>query len=337
MRPLIVLGVSRSGTTLLRVVLDRSPGIAIPDESFFVPLLARRHRGRIDPERFLDDLARLPVLAEWNVSLSDITRRLHPAMDVAEAIAAIYESYAAQESKPRWGDKTPMYMRHLALLERLFPEAQYVHLVRDGRDAAVSFLRMPAGTYTRTWAHPDTVREFACLWRTEVRAARELGSRAGSERYLEVRYEGLVADAEKVVSAICAFADLPFDPAMLAYADEVDVSTKPHQQRLLQPPTTGVRNWREELSAEDALAFEEVAGDLLAELGYPPLGDSISPGLRARASLAAYRVKLAAWNGAVSATQRSPLWRRRHPPLGWAEREDDLPLGGGSSGTLRPR
>jgi LPS sulfotransferase NodH len=316
-RPLVVLGVSRSGTTLLRVVLDRSPGIAVPDESFFVPLLARRHRGGIDPERFLDDLRRLPVLSEWGLSLEDISRRLHPGMERGAAIAAIYETYAAKEGKPRWGDKTPMYMRHLPLLERLFPDAQYVHLVRDGRDAAVSFLRMPAGTYTRTWAHPDTAREFACLWRTEVRAARELGARVGPERYLEIKYEDLVANPEDLVSSICRFADLPFEPEMLAYAGEVDVSAKPHQQRLLQPPTAGVRNWRHELEAEDVLAFEEVAGDLLAELGYALLSAAPEePRLRGRAAIGAYRAKLGAWNATVSAVQRSPLWRRRHPVLG---------------------
>jgi Sulfotransferase family len=314
-RPLLVLGVSRSGTTLLRVVLDRSPGVAIPDESFFVPLLARRHRGPIDPERFLDDLARLPVLAEWDVSREAVSRRLRAGMSVGEAIAAIYESYAGREGKPRWGDKTPMYMRHLPLLERLFPDAQYVHLVRDGRDAAVSFLRMPKGTYTRTWAHPTTAAGFACLWRTEVRAARELGMRVGPDRYLEARYEDLVAGPESTVSAICGFADIPYVPEMLEYAGNVDVSDKPHQQRLLHPPTTGVRDWREELSAEEALGFEAVAGDQLAELGYALLNEPRPPALRPRAALAAYRTKLGAWNATVSAVQRSPLWRQRHPPL----------------------
>jgi hypothetical protein len=336
--PLLVLGVSRSGTTLLRVVLDRSPGIAIPDESFFVPLLARRHRGSIEPERFLDDLARIPVLAEWDVSLEDIGRRLRPGMGTGAAIAAIYASYAARQGKPRWGDKTPMYMRHLPLLDRLFPDAQYVHLVRDGRDAAVSFLRMPAGTYTRTWAHPETVDAFACLWRTEVAGARALGARAGAGRYLEVRYEDLVATPGEVVAAICAFADLPFDQAMLAYAGEVDVSTKPHQQRLLQPPTTGVRDWRQELSADQALAFEAVAGDLLAELGYPRLSTaSGGPALRARVALGSYRTKLAAWNGAVSAVQRSPLWRRRHPRLVFGEGRDDGSRALSGGGASRPR
>ena len=239
------------------MILDRSPGIAIPDESFFVPLLARRHRGPVDTGRFLDDLSRIPVLAAWGLAPDDVAPRLRPGID-GEAISAIYEAYAAKAGKPRWGDKTPMYMRHLPLLERLFPDAQYVHLVRDGRDAATSFLRMPEGTFTRTWAHPESAADFACLWRIEVEDARDARRAGRAGRYLEARYEELVAEPESTVRAICAFAELPFEPAMLEYAGAVDVSAKPHQQRLLQPPTTAVRDWRTEL---DAAGSPRVRGD----------------------------------------------------------------------------
>ena len=311
--PVFVLGVSRSGTTLLRVVLDRSPEIAIPDESFFIPLLARRHRGRVDHARFLDDLGRLPVLAAWGLAPDDVGARLRSGMHTGEAIGAIFEAYAATEQKPRWGDKTPMYMRHLRLLERLFSTAQYVHLIRDGRDAALSFLRMPDGTFSRTWAHPDTAAEFACLWRTEVSAARELGRQVGPSRYLEVRYEDLVARPQDVVGDVCEFASLPYEPAMLDYMGTVDVSEKPHQQRLLQPLTQGVRDWRTQMSAEDVLAFESIAGELLADLGYELSDTPVRSGWRATLAVTRYRATLAAWNAAVSATQRSLLWQRRHP------------------------
>jgi hypothetical protein len=313
-RPLLLLGVSRSGTTLLRVILDRSPGIAIPDESFFVPLLARRHGGVIDGERFLDDVARLTVVRDWGLTVDDVAVRVRSGMPTGEAIAAVFEAYAEAEGKPRWGDKTPMYMRHLELLERLFPEAQYVHLLRDGRDAALSFLELPEGTYTRTWAHPETTAQFACLWRKEVRDARALGRRVGPARYQEVRYEELVADPEGVVRGICAFAELAFSPAMLDYPGAVDVSAKPHQQRLLTPPTTGVRSWREDLPAEDVVAFEAIAGELLSELGYE-VGSEATPGIRQVLTRGWYDVRLAAWTAASSLVQRSPLWRRRHPRL----------------------
>jgi hypothetical protein len=331
--PLILLGVSRSGTTLLRVILDRSPGIAIPDESFFVPLLARRHRDPVDPDRFLDDLGRLPTLAAWGLRPRDVAPLLRREPATGEAIAAVFEAYALKAGKPRWGDKTPMYMRHLALLDRLFPQAQYVHLIRDGRDAAVSFLRMPAGTYTRTWAHPGSAAEFACLWCVEVAAARELGRRVGPSRYLEARYEELVSDPEATIRAICAFAELPFEAGMLEYAGEVDVSAKPHQQRLLQPPTTGVRDWRSELSPPEALAFERIAGVVLAELGYPLLAPPArEPGPKERARLAWYRARLGAWSATAAALQRSPLWRRRHPPLTTPPEPSARPARGTRSG-----
>ena len=313
-RPLLLLGVSRSGTTLLRVILDRSPGIAIPDESFFVPLLARRHGKAIDAERFLDDVARIPAVRDWGVSVADVAARIRPGMPTCAAIAAIYEAYAEQAGKQRWGDKTPMYMRHLTLLEELFPDAQYVHLIRDGRDAAMSFLEMPEGTFTGTWAHPTTPAQFACLWRKEVGAGRALGARVGAARYHEVRYEALVAHPEEAVRAICSFAALPFEPAMLEYAGAVDVSAKPHQQRLLSPPATGVRSWREELSEMDVAGFEAVAADLLAELGYE-VTSGATKSARAALTRAWYETRLAAWNASASLVQRSPLWRRRHPRL----------------------
>ncbi len=246
--------------------------------------------------------------------MADVAGRVRTGMPTGVAIAAIFEAYAEAAGKPRWGDKTPMYMRHLELLDRLFAGAQYVHLVRDGRDAALSFLQMPEGTFTRTWAHPATPEQFACLWRREVADARSLGRRVGASRYHEVRYEDLVAEPEATVRAICAFAAIPFEPAMLDYTGAVDVSAKPHQQRLLAPPTSGVRSWREDMPSDGIAAFESVAGDLLSELGYE-VGSSSSGGVRPAFARGWYDARLLAWNASASLVQRSPLWRRRHPRL----------------------
>lgn len=309
--PVIILGVRRSGTTLLRVILDRSSELAIPDESYVVPQIDQRHRGPVDPASFVDDLRRLPRFRELGIDPDDVALRLRPGMTPGQAIGAVFETYAASRGKRRWGDKTPLYMQYLPMLERLFPDALFVHLVRDGRDAALSFLAMPGGIVTRTWAHPDDAAGFACQWRTEVEAAQALGRRVGSERYLEVRYERLVAEPEATVRDVCAFVALPFEPGMLEYAGTVDLTGKPHQQRLTQPPTTGVRDWRTEMSTPDVTAFEEVAGDTLAALGYELRGRGTTALGRLR--LRWYRVQLGAFNAVAAASQRSPLWRRRHP------------------------
>jgi hypothetical protein len=146
----------------------------------------------------------------------------------------------------------------------------------------------------------------------QVLGARALGRRVGRARYLELHYEALVEDAERELARVCSFAGLPFEPAMLGYAGEVDVSEKPHQQRLRRPPTPGVRDWRRDMSAEDVGAFEGVAADLLRELGYETRGGTARG---ARLRRARHRAVNTAWKAGVSAFQRSPLWAARHPPL----------------------
>ena len=310
--PVLVLGVRRSGTTLLRVMLDRHSELAVPDESYFVPQLADRHFRHVDPDEFVDDLRRIDTLAEWDVPLDKVRARLTERMPIGAAIATVYAVYADERGKPRWGDKTPMYMQNLRLLERLFPDALFVHLIRDGRDAAMSFLSIPAGLMTETWMQPRTVAGFACQWRTEVKAAQRLGRRVGDERYLEVRYEDLVGDVEPVLRKVSAFARLPYEPTIADYAGNVDVSAKPHQQSLKRPPTAGLRDWRLQMSPEDVGAFDQVAGDLLAELGYETHERPDAAGRLRRAS---YRARAVAWRAASFGLRRSPLWRRRHPSL----------------------
>jgi hypothetical protein len=308
--PTIVLGVRRAGTTLLRVMLDRNAALAIPDESYFVPQLATRHRGTVDVDEFLDDLRRLPTLAEWGLAADAVGARLRPGMTTGEAIAAVFEAYAAEHGKPRWGDKTPLYMQHLRLLERLFPTARYVQLIRDGRDAALSFLSVPPGIMTEGWGHPRDAAGFACQWATEVREARALGARVGPDRYLEVRYEALVAGPEAELRRVCELAGLDYEETMLGYVGHTESARKDHQERLNEPPRVGVRDWRTEMAPTDVAAFEHVAGDLLDDLGY----DVTTRGHDAR-RLAAYRAKTWAWRSVGTLTQRSPLWRRRHAVL----------------------
>ena len=167
---------------------------------------------------------------------------------------------------------------------------------------------------TEGWGHPKDAAGFARLWRTEVEAAQALGRRVGPDRYLELRYEDLVRDSAAELARVCAFAGLEFEADMLDYVGRSDSARKPHQQRLNQPPTTGVRDWRTELDPADEAAFEDAAGELLAALGYETRSAG-RPSARARLELGAYRATTTAWRGVGYVMQRSPLWRRRHPPL----------------------
>jgi len=314
--PLIILGVGRSGTTLLRVMLDRNSQLAIPYETFFVPQLAHRHGSRLQLDEFLDDLARLRTLYDWGIRPEDVRPRLREGMTTSEAIAAIFETYAERQGKPRWGDKTPLYMQQLPLLERLFPDALWVHLVRDGRDAALSFLELPEGFSGKTWAQPRTVAQFAARWRTEILSARRLGRHAGS-RYLDLRYEDLVAEPERELRRVCEHGSLPWEADMLDHTRVSDAANMPEHRNLAQPPTPGLRDWRSQMSREDALTFEQVAGDVLGSAGYELLNAKARhPTPQGRFELARFSALSRGWNTTAAMYQRSPLWRRSHPPLG---------------------
>src|SRR6185369_1116749 len=110
------------------------------------------------------------------------------------------------------GDKTPGYSRHLPAIGTLLPEASFLHLIRDGRDVALSLRPQ--------WFAPSReIEELAAHWRDGVETARRDGARC--RRYLEVRFEALVLDSERVLREICGWLELPYDSAMLDYPARV--------------------------------------------------------------------------------------------------------------------
>jgi hypothetical protein len=247
-RPILpfVVGCSRSGTTLLRALLDAHPLLAVPPESHFV--LAP------DPRALRRALRREPWFGLWGIDAPDLR-----GLDVADAVRALFAAYGAAHGKPRYADKTPHYVSRLPLLAERFPEARFVHVVRDGRDVALSLLEVPWG--------PDDVEGAALHWRRRVLEGRAAG--LGPERYRELRYETLVADPEREVRALAAWLELPYDPAMLDPARRPAAVPYPeHHGRLALAPTPGLRDWRHQMSAVNAARFHAVAGDALAELGY---------------------------------------------------------------------
>ena len=310
--PVIVIGVSRSGTTLLKEMLNAHSDVAIPTESYFIPQLWDRHKRRLDVEALLADLGRIARVREWGVTPADVRERLPDAPSFSDVVQAVYRAYAEARGKSRFGDKTPLYMQHLDLLDRVFPGAQYVHLVRDGRNAALSFVSMRRRPRFN-WSRPRGLADFACAWRLEVTAARRFGRTTAAGRYLELRYEDLVAHPEPRLRNVCVFLGLGFEAAMLDYHAAVDPSTLLDHPRLSERPTADVRRWRDEMRARDAEVFEAIAGDVLSTFGYERAYPAPSRPARARGALVAaqYRARLRSWRTAVSLARASPAWRLR--------------------------
>ena len=310
--PVVVLGVSRSGTTLLKEMLDRHSELAIPSESYFIPQLWDRHGDRPDRDSFVDDLRRLGRVREWGVPPDEVYRRLPPRPSFADAIQAVYRVYAERRGKRRFGDKTPAYMQHLPLLEHAFPGAQYVHIVRDGRDACLSFLAMRRKPRFN-WARPRGLGSCACQWALEIGRARRFGAALGASRYLELRYEDLVADPPRWLRRTCAFLGLEFEPAMLEYHRGVDRTRLLDHPKLAEPPTPGLREWRRQMAPRHVELFEAVAGTVLVAYGYERAYPAPSVAARARAAYecGAFRARLLSWHVSLALVRRSPAWRVR--------------------------
>ncbi len=272
-RPIFVVGCPRSGTTMLQLMLHAHPRIALPPETRF--LLAGYSR-RAEFGDLTDPAARR-ALGEWITGTHQFgDLGLDPGA-VVEAIVAgpptlgsafgtVFKMYADRFGKPRWGDKRPLYLRHLPTILRLFPDAQIINIMRDGRDCVSSLKETP-------WkpAEFDTLVDY---WTYSADASLLAARRYPADVYHMVRYEDLVADPEPHLRAICAFLDEDFDPAMtrphriasVAVPEYKTWHTMTHQE----PTTERVARWRSRLTEEEVRRCETAFGDRLAKFGYRP-------------------------------------------------------------------
>jgi hypothetical protein len=262
-RPFFVVGCPRSGTTLVRTILDGHTRLSIPPESHFVVALARPGRRNAVT---LDDIMAHPEFAAWNADAEALRRwvdRVAPT-SYRELVSAVFDWYADVHGKPRWGDKTPGYVSYLPRLRSVFPDAQFIHVLRDGRDVVASLSE-------QVWG-PKTPVVGALQWRRKVSAGRRAGARMGSDRYLELKLEDLIADPQTKVRELCAFLGEQFQANMLdfpararaLFADDDKVAA-----RVREPLTTGRRDWRSGMSVAEQRAVEALCHRQLVRLGYP--------------------------------------------------------------------
>jgi sulfotransferase family protein len=285
-----VVGVGRSGTTLLQLMLDAHPELAMPHETGFVPdLIEVAERPGAAPEDLLGVITSHRRWGDYGLEESDLLRRFQSLAPITagDAVRAFYRAYADRAAKPRWGDKTPGYTLHIRRIARALPEARFIHLIRDGRDVALSQLEVHHGA--------DEVSQAASDWVAGIEKARKASRRL--KGYLEVRYEDLVDDPEPVLRQVCELVTLDFDPAMLDYHREAEErmaetirefdrgqgggTAITAEQRAAQhanvskpPQRERAGRWRRDMTPEQLAAFEATAGPLLEDLGYELGGPS---------------------------------------------------------------
>jgi hypothetical protein len=286
---LFVVGCPRSGTTLLQRMLDANPFLAVSNDPHFIPFAPGVGDG-LDPPvtpELVDWLLSYRTFARLGLDEPTVRAAAASARTYRQFVSALYDAFAHERGKRLAGEKTPRYVRYLPLLHALFPGARVVHIVRDGRDVALSTLdwarpdRGP-GRFRLWQEHPLAV--CALSWRWHVTTGMRDGATLGG-LYSEVRYEDLVSKPERTLRRLTARLRLPFAGEMLAF----HVGRQRHEPGLSAkdawlPPTPGLRDWRVALAPADLELFEALAGDLLARLGYERACDAVSPAVASLAS-----------------------------------------------------
>jgi hypothetical protein len=271
-----LLGCPRSGTTLFGRMIDAHREMAVVPE---IRWLARRYTlregltpdGRLTPS-FFANLKKFSRFTHMPLGEDELAPFVASpgAISYADFMTVLYDALGKAHGKRLVGQKNADHAvpTDVPVVLGLWPEAKVVHLVRDGRDVCLSVLnwriRDKVERLFSTW-NECRIATLAAWWEWQIRLLREAGSALGPQKYLEVRYEALVAHPEETCAQLCDFMGVAYDPDMLHFHEHAP-DRKAKQAWL--PPTPGRRDWRSQMTRDDQERFEAVAGPVLDELGY---------------------------------------------------------------------
>ena len=272
--PVLIIGTERSGSNLLRLVLNSHPHIAIPHPPhfmrYFAPLAPaygdlRQERNRRKLVRDAQGLLRRHI-HPWEHPIDAERVFAQSTPSVFGVVGAFYEEYRRAEGKPRWGCKSTFIVHHVPEVRAEYPHARFIWLVRDPRDVAASAKRAVFNHF-----HPYRT---ARLWAEQQGLAAAALDEHGPGVVHLIRYEELVADPEPVLRRLCDFLGEPFEPAMLAHhhspAARRTASLSQSWQNTDRPITAGrVGSHVHDLTPAQVRQVELAAGVMMRRLGYP--------------------------------------------------------------------
>lgn len=258
---------------MLQLMLHSHPRIAVPPETrFLVPAYYKR---RVFGDMRIAERRR--SLAEWiatdrstkfrelGIDKQDFVRQAADGPgSLGSVIGTAFRMYADRFDKARWGDKRPSYVKQVDLLLRLFPDAQFVHLIRDGRDCVASLKEMP-------WYTLDSFHA-ASTWAEAIDAGNKLRKTMPEDSYYELRYEDVTDDPETEMKKLCYFLEEEYDPAMLSPREAATVAVPLHKvwhsNTHSEVTRSRVGSWSRRLDGWEVALCEEMLAQRLEANGY---------------------------------------------------------------------
>ncbi len=276
--PFFLIGAQRSGTTLLRLILNAHSQIAIPEEgTFLIPLLKKgnlRHPlSGTALSALVSYLSQNPQLKLWacdlEAYLSELARK--ESISLGRLIDDLYSIYARQNGKTIWGDKTPPFFRKVDIFHSLFPQARFIHIVRDGRDVFDSWRKID-----QTKGNVSTI---ALDWCYKLSRIERSFSGIPESNKMTLRYEDLLQRTEESVRLVCRLLDVPFEAGMLEFYRSSHKYIGTHHSKLIFRPvdSKNVNKWRKNLTRREIRSFTLLAGGSLRKYGYETDADGSGP------------------------------------------------------------
>jgi len=268
---------------MLSLMIHAHPRLAMPPESRFLIKAWRKRAIFGDLQTPKQRMALAKACVRSGSKVRDLGLDPQETLDkilagpptIGSAFGIVLREYAVKNGKARWGDKRPAYYQEVDVLLRLFPDAQIVHIVRDGRANVASLKRMP-------WWPYDSVGSMAAWSQAEFCARRDQG-RLPADTFHLVRYESLVTDPRTVLGGLCDFLGEDFDEAMLEphRVSEVVPDRKTWHVNLKSGVnTSAVESWRKGLDPWELGLMETVLRRKLRRYGYRISGDGKRPSPR---------------------------------------------------------
>jgi hypothetical protein len=269
--PFFVVGSDRSGTTLLRLMLNEHSMLHVPRETLFIIDLINAlplDRRLSNKERRLafDIIVKNERWKDLEIQDNELWNNLQ-MLDrpyLREIIKTVFEISASRAGKPVWGDKTPDYVKEIARIHEIFPNAKFIHVIRDGRDVCLSLLKR---RWIGTW-----VPNIARYWSDCVYKGIAAGRNLPEDRYMEVYYEDLVLNSTQVLNNVCAFLGVEFEKQMLEFYESAAVNIAPwerdlHHKTMRPPKKDDLYRWQREANPLIIGSFEAFAGDTMDLVG----------------------------------------------------------------------
>lgn len=280
--PVFIIGYSRSGTTLLSLMLNAHPALFIPKESEYFQRIPRAYRNRRhktkDVEEIIDTVNSKLSRNSFRVNKKLLRTLLSNSLPGKNnvLIACLYQAWMEEcgKSDSRWGDKKPQHWAFVYNLKKWYPNSQFIHIVRDPRDVVASIeTSFPQRVPLRKIIPPQIVS--AWHWRKEVRTIKKEGLLLGSRRYFMIQYENLVSKTHSQLENICNFLGINFTDDMLKYQKNA-LSSTIHTETQKQPHTKKIGRYDSYLSKNQVNDIEYICKNEMKDLGYQNISQDLS-------------------------------------------------------------